>query len=244
MLKKHLNIRLSFLHNTIGRRVACSVVGMAALAVMLLASGFGPDILSASASAPCGSGDTSYIVNAGDTLSAIALQHGTNYQALASHNQIANPNLIFVGQQICIPTHAASVPATSAISPLSAQISSNVAVGTGNFFAYGQCTYWANARYHQLHGVYVPWRVNANAYQWVSDAYAYHWRVSSVPTVGAIMQLDPGVQGASGYGHVAVVESIQSNGRVVASSMNWNGLGSQVSYWTFTPGAGVHFITY
>ncbi|HEY7415701.1 MAG TPA: CHAP domain-containing protein, partial [Ktedonobacteraceae bacterium] len=48
--------------------------------------------------------------------------------------------------------------------------SGNAAVGTRNLFPYGQCTWWADQRYHQLHGVYVPWVINANAWQWVARA--------------------------------------------------------------------------
>lgn len=39
-----------------------------------------------------------YTVQSGDTLSGIAAKFGTSYQALASLNGIANPNLIYVGQ--------------------------------------------------------------------------------------------------------------------------------------------------
>src|SRR5436309_741561 len=38
--------------------------------------------------------------------------------------------------------------------------------GTSNPYPRGQCTWWADQRYHQIHGYYVPWRTNANAYQW------------------------------------------------------------------------------
>lgn len=44
-----------------------------------------------------------YTVKAGDTLSEIAVRYGTTYQALASYNNIQNPNLIYVGQQLRIP---------------------------------------------------------------------------------------------------------------------------------------------
>ena len=43
-----------------------------------------------------------YTVQNGDTLSGIASAHGTTWQALASKNHIANPNMIFVGQTIQI----------------------------------------------------------------------------------------------------------------------------------------------
>ena len=45
------------------------------------------------------SGSTYYVQN-GDTLSAIAAKYGTTYQALASANGISNPNYLSVGQAI------------------------------------------------------------------------------------------------------------------------------------------------
>lgn len=47
--------------------------------------------------------DTSYTVQPGDTLSAIARQFDTTVQAIVEANNIANPNLIHVGQVLTIP---------------------------------------------------------------------------------------------------------------------------------------------
>lgn len=44
-----------------------------------------------------------YTVVKGDSLSKIASKFGTTYQELAKYNNIANPNLIYVGQKIRIP---------------------------------------------------------------------------------------------------------------------------------------------
>ena len=44
-----------------------------------------------------------YVVQAGDTLSAIAVRYGTTVQTLAELNHIANPNLIYVGEIIKLP---------------------------------------------------------------------------------------------------------------------------------------------
>lgn len=50
-------------------------------------------------------------VKPGDTLSKLALQYGTTVQTLASTNEIANPNLIYVGQKLEIgPTLGAAIP--------------------------------------------------------------------------------------------------------------------------------------
>lgn len=45
-----------------------------------------------------------YIVKKGDTLSEIANMYNTTYQKLAKYNNISNPNLIYPGQEIRIPT--------------------------------------------------------------------------------------------------------------------------------------------
>lgn len=50
------------------------------------------------------SDDSIYIVQSGDTLSSIARRYNTTVNAIVYANQIANPNLIFVGQRLTIPT--------------------------------------------------------------------------------------------------------------------------------------------
>jgi surface antigen len=121
-------------------------------------------------------------------------------------------------------------------------VSTQAGVGGLYRFAYGQCTYWANMRYHALTGYWVPWL--GNAYQWAYGAQISGWIVSSKPMVPSIVVLQSGVQGASGFGHVAIVEKINPDGSVYASNYNWyaNGGWNRLSYWTFTPGPGVSFV--
>jgi LysM repeat protein len=52
-----------------------------------------------------------YTIQPGDTLSEIAARAGTTVDALAKANNIANPNMIFAGQNLTIPTN----PMTSGI---------------------------------------------------------------------------------------------------------------------------------
>jgi LysM repeat protein len=59
-------------------------------------------------------GNIAYIVKAGDTLYGIALRYGVTVQQLVASNNIANPNLIFSGQQIIVPVSKTS----TALSPI------------------------------------------------------------------------------------------------------------------------------
>lgn len=221
----------------------------------------------ASFSASCSARDHSYVVVAGDTLGKIAARYGMNWSALARHNHIANANFIYTHQLICIPQNSVVAGShspnarTKAVAPTHSSSgtghgpvartnSSPVAYSTGrgpvghtNVFPYGACTWWADQRYYQMHGFYVPWTSQANAAQWVARAYQFGWHVSSVPAVGDIMVLQPGVQGAYWLGHVAVVERVLSNGHVIASSMSWGSHPWAVTTWQFTPGPGVAFVT-
>jgi surface antigen len=113
--------------------------------------------------------------------------------------------------------------------------------GVGNHFFWGQCTFWAAFRYHQLTGLWVPWL--GNAADWAYNAPGYGWHVGYTPRVGSIIVLAPGVQGSGGYGHVAIVESINADGSVNTSNFNWGyGDFGVMTYHTFYPGYGVTFV--
>jgi len=51
-----------------------------------------------------------HIVQKGETLWAIALRYGTTVQAISLANNILNPNLIYVGQRLTIPTKGVTPP--------------------------------------------------------------------------------------------------------------------------------------
>ena len=190
-------------------------------------------MLSAFAQSSCASGDGTYTVASGDTLGAIAARYNTNWETLASYNKLANPGRLYINQQICIPGQGTvNVPTHG-----------NPTYGNDNPFPYGQCTWWAAERFHQLHGIYIPWTTNANAWQWSMRAQDYHWQISGYPTAGAVVVLQPGVQGAGGLGHVATVEQVLGNGHVIASNMNWGGYPAQITNVEFVPGPGVTFVT-
>ena len=63
-------------------------------------------------------GQTIHVVQYGETLSSIARRYGTTTTAIAQANGIVNPNLIFVGQRLVIPTGGTvPPPATSVPGP-------------------------------------------------------------------------------------------------------------------------------
>ncbi|MCA9971523.1 MAG: LysM peptidoglycan-binding domain-containing protein, partial [Anaerolineales bacterium] len=55
--------------------------------------------------------DFTYVVQPGDTLMAIARRYGVTAVAIAQANHIVNPNLIYAGQQLIIPTAGGAPPA-------------------------------------------------------------------------------------------------------------------------------------
>jgi LysM repeat protein len=59
---------------------------------------------------PPPTGNITYVVQPGDTLSKIARQYGTTVQAIVQANNIPNPNLIYVGQVLVIPGATGGVP--------------------------------------------------------------------------------------------------------------------------------------
>lgn len=57
-----------------------------------------------------------YTVAAGDTLGSIAAAHGTTVAAVAAANHLADPNLIYVGQQLVLPAATATPSGSPAAS--------------------------------------------------------------------------------------------------------------------------------
>jgi surface antigen len=119
----------------------------------------------------------------------------------------------------------------------------NVSDGTSSLpWPYGQCTYWANYRYHQMTGFWVQWTGNAD--QWFLGAQKAGWDYGQTPPpdVPSIVVLMPYVQQAGGVGHVAVVESVSGN-VIHTSNMNWGyGGWTHTEQVDFTLGSGVYFV--
>lgn len=244
-LQTHLHIWKTFQKHNVAELVIKTGI-VVALALLTIAVTLSVNLKGVQASAGCPRGNRVYVVASGNTLGSIAAHYGTSWSKLAAHNHIVNPNVIYRNQVICVPggrslgggTHKTQVSAYSA----TISTKRSVAVGYSNPFPYPACTWWADQRYRQMHGVYVPWRVNAMAWQWATRAYQFGWKVSSRASVGAIVDMQPWVQGAYGAGHVAVVERVLSNRTAIASSMSWGANPYAVVYIQVRPGAGITFI--
>ncbi len=229
-----------FQQHRVASIVAGHVVVASLLGMILLSSAFGSTLFGAFAQSACSNSDQTYMVVSGDTLGAIASRYHVTWQSLATYNRIANANMIYINEHICIQgSHSTANGGGSTTYSGTA----NETRGWSNPYPIGQCTQYADQRFYQLHHYFVPWTSNANAWQWTARAYQFGWRVSSYPSVGAIVDMQPWIQGAYSFGHVAVVEQVLSDGSVIASSRNWG-----VYYWEVTnihiyPGYGITFIS-
>jgi LysM repeat protein len=77
---------------------------------------------------------TVHVVQPGDSLSRIALQYDVSVQAIVAANNIVNPNLIIVGQELVIPTtgesSSPSAPAPAAPAPPSGGTTTSTTIHT------------------------------------------------------------------------------------------------------------------
>lgn len=113
----------------------------------------------------------------------------------------------------------------------------------GNYYPYGQCTWWAEQQAANYSGSYP--RINGNALSWATNAAANGWHVDSTPHIGSIAVFQPGVAGADRQdGHVAwVTEVYPSRNAITITEMNVRGLGV-VDTRTISPAFGVNGLQY
>ena len=87
----------------------------------------------------------------------------------------------------------------------------------GNAYPWSQCTWWAYIRRQQLNlpvGSYL-----GNGQDWANSARALGYLVNHTPHVGAAISLRGGQLGANAkYGHVAIVEQVNSNSIIISET--------------------------
>lgn len=171
-----------------------------------------------------------YTVKSGDSADSIAGKYQADKNRIITYND-AEISGLTVGQQIIIPegvlpenerpgyvapsnSYSSTVASSTNVSATS--LSSSVASGNG--YAYGYCTYYAYNRRAEIgRPIGGNW---GNAVTWASMAAAAGFRVDHKPEAGAVIQNGGGW---GGYGHVGVVEKVNSDGSLLVSDMNYAG---------------------
>lgn len=189
---------------------------------------------SANTTTSAGASNATYTVKAGDSLWGIANSNGMTLSELLSLNGLQANSYIFPGDSLKISGAGAATATPSAPATDNSQSSANTnnnwgtvdngytnsnnTVSSTNTYPYGQCTWYVKG---DLNWVGNYW---GNAVDWASTAVAAGHTVNSVPTVGSIAYFAAGVQGASSYGHVAVVDSVNADFTVTISEANYAGM--------------------
>lgn len=167
-----------------------------------------------------------YTVKADDTVEGIASKYGSSAAEIIAANDLEISG-ISEGMRILIkggslpetekPEYVAPVPRNYFYTYLgSSSERQNIEVvgyfyGLGGPYGAGQCTQWAWYNRQDL-----PSNLgNANA--WAGNAAAMGYVVNRTPSAGAIFQTSSGW-----YGHVGYVESVNEDGSIVTTEMNYN----------------------
>lgn len=192
---------------------------------------------------------TEYTVQSGDTLSTIAAATDETVDQIAKANGLSNIHFITVGETLKLHTAddqtVADEPATTAtaaedvvadeaaattdepaVVAMDAASQPAVAAPTyntaGNSYPAGQCTWFVK---NALSWVGNNW---GNAAGWGASAAAAGRVVDGTPAAGAVAVFAPGQAGAGALGHVAVVDSVNSDGTITISEGNYAGMAYHV----------------
>lgn len=172
-----------------------------------------------------------YTVKAGDTVDSLVSKYGGDKASLIADNDLELTGTPVVGSQIMI--RGGTLPTTEQpgyVAPPTRTTTTTVttpgggnytggygasytgAVSVGNKYAWGNCTWYAYERRAQLgNPVGSFW---GNASTWAAAAQSSGFLVDGNPAPGAVMQ------NGGGYGHVAIVESVNPGVSITISEMN------------------------
>jgi LysM repeat protein/uncharacterized protein YraI len=143
-----------------------------------------------------------HIVQAGQTLAAIGRQYNVSWTAIASANNLANANQIYVGQRLCIPGGSPTPPPAPATGTVSGVSYLNVRSGPG--MNYARINVLSNGTQVNLlgrdsFGGWLKVRLANGAEGWVGASYiTTSVVISTLPVVGATVPLPPPAGGATG----------------------------------------------
>lgn len=165
-----------------------------------------------------------YVVVGGDNLTKIGTAHNVEWQRLwAKNKQLTHPDLIHVGDKITIPEPSEklkrAIPAAVSLPAATAGVAPLRDYGGGNTYDYGYCTWYVKNR----RGASIPNGLG-NANTWYSRAVGMGMAVGSNPKAGAV-----GTTSRGSLGHVVYVESVNGDGTINISEMNYKGFGIKSS---------------
>lgn len=169
-----------------------------------------------------------YTVKSGDTIELVAARYGANQDQFVAFNDLESGRLP-VGSKVVIPGGRPPAQATTRYSGATSVSGSFSAVyGNPNGYVYGYCTWHAANRRAQA-GRPLPSNLG-HAISWYSRAQAAGMAVGSAPRAGAVLWH----ANMGGLGHVAYVESVNADGSILVSDMNYPSWG-RVTYRTVSP---------
>lgn len=166
-----------------------------------------------------------YTVKEGDTIDSIVAKYKADRDRVIAFNDLELAGNPAPGTKLTIP--GGDMPTTEQpgyVAPAAPRISTPSYSGSfasgsvGNKYAWGNCTWYAYERRAQLgRPIGSFW---GNAATWAYAASSQGFLVNGTPAPGAIMQ------NGGGYGHVAIVESVNPGVSITISEMNgyrWGG---------------------
>ena len=188
--------------------------------------------------------ETIITVKSGDTLEAIANEHQTTYVRLFNANPaITHPDMIDVGDEITIPAAEKEFEDRfSQLAPVVSQAAPAAAQGSYTTQQYTKAPVNSNSYYvgngmwctDYVHSKRPDVAIYGNAgYNWIGAAQSAGKATGSTPQAGAVAVMN---------GHVAYVESVNSDGTYVVSEMGWNYQAGNYNQRTVSPGAFGGFI--
>ena len=165
----------------------------------------------------------------GDTPAKLADKYKTSEQRIVAFNNLeltglkSGSSIIIPAGKMPAPTPTQTTASTNTGTSAGTSVPSWMPMGStaGNGYAYGYCTWYVKNVRPDL-----PNQLG-NANTWYQRAAAMGLPVGSEPRAGAVFQTS---FGGGGYGHVGIIESVDSaNGTVTYSDMNgiagWNNVG-------------------
>jgi len=183
-----------------------------------------------------------YTVKDGENLNDVATRYKSDVDSTVALNNLTGQD-VAAGTRILLPGgvlptnerpgySAPTVSRSSSSSSSSTQVLYAAAGASGNRYSYGYCTWYA---YNRRVALGLPVGSNwGNASTWAAYARGAGYQVDHTPSFGAIMQT---TGGWGGYGHVAIVESVNPDGSIVVSEMNYVGWNRQSSRVVTNPSA-------